>query len=157
MRAMGDKEGESVSVGPLMACAVVALMLLMGCLGCQGETVAPFDEGLTSVSEGPGAASEVWRGAVEYRENTVYGSANGYEPMLDLALSDDGSCAVTPLEGHADLVSDTGTWEDRGEVVVLRLSTGLVELRVVDGARLEGDASLFGIEGFDLIYFDLLA
>lgn len=154
MHAARNGERGLVSGRLRATCAVAALVLAMGCLGCRGE-LAPSGEVSGSALEESKADSEVWRGFVEYRENTVYGSANGYEPMLDLVLGDDGSCTVTPLEGHDDLPSDVGTWEDLGEVVMLHFDSGLIELRVIDSARLEGDASSFGIEGFDFVVFDL--
>lgn len=153
MQAVRNGERGLVAGRLRVTCAVAALVLAMGCLGCQGE-VAPSGEVSGSALEESEAGGEVWRGFVEYRENTVYGSANGYEPMLDLVLGDDGSCSVTPLEGHDDLLSDVGTWEDLGKAIMLRLGSGSVELHVVDGTRLEGDASSFGIDGFDSVVFD---
>lgn len=115
------------------------------------------EEGL-SPGSGEAAASAgpvgMWRGSVSYVRNTVYGSSGGVEPLLDVILEGDGTCSVVPLEEHPDLLSDSGTWEDLGEILVLSLGSGRIELEVVDGSRLEGDPSDFGVSGFDSVTFD---
>ena len=74
-----------------------------------------------------------WRGSVEITGQTVYGTAGGNEQMLDVILNDDGTCEVKPLEAHADLLTDTGTWEGTESDVTLTLSKGTtIKLTVVD-------------------------
>ena len=85
---------------------------------------------------------------------SVYGTTGGTEAMLDIFLNDDGSCEVKPLESHADLLSDSGTWEGTDSELTLHLSKGDVKLKVIDKATLEGTASDFDIADFDTITFD---
>lgn len=95
-----------------------------------------------------------WRGSVEITGQTVYGTAGGNEQMLDVILTDDGKCEVKPLEKHADLLTDTGTWEGTEKELTLHLSKGDIKLEVVDNASLKGNAADFGIADFDTINFD---
>ena len=96
-----------------------------------------------------------WRGSVEITGQTVYGTAGGNEQMLDVILNDDGTCEVKPLEAHADLLTDTGTWEGTESDVTLTLSKGTtIKLTVVDQATLTGNAADFGIADFGTINFD---
>ncbi|MBM6774563.1 hypothetical protein [Olsenella profusa] len=96
-----------------------------------------------------------WRGSVEITGTTVYGTAGGSEQMLDLQLNEDGTCEVTPLEAHADLPTDSGTWDGTESEITLHLDTaGDVTLTVVDDVTCEGDAHAFGIADFDTINFD---
>lgn len=75
--------------------------------------------------------------------------------MLDVNLKADGSCDVTPLEAHKDLLTDTGTWEGSETEAKLHLSSGKeITLTVVDSATLSGNAADFGIADFDTINFD---
>ena len=85
---------------------------------------------------------------------TVYGTAGGSEPMLDVNLSDDGTCEVKLLEAHADLLTDTGTWEGTKDDITLHLSSKDITLKVVDKNTLEGNAADFDIADFDTINFD---
>ncbi len=95
-----------------------------------------------------------WRGSVEMTGQTVYGTAGGFEQMLDVNLESDGSCTVVPLEAHADLLSDKGTWEGTADKVTLHLSSGDIELTVSGKNKLSGDAKAFTIADFDTIEFD---
>ncbi|MBQ9057554.1 MAG: hypothetical protein IJ125_00015 [Atopobiaceae bacterium] len=95
-----------------------------------------------------------WRGSVEITGQTVYGSAGGNEQMLDVNLEADGSCTVVPLEAHADLLNDEGTWTTDGSNITMTLGKGDVKLKIVDDATLEGAASDFDIADFDTIKFD---
>ena len=96
-----------------------------------------------------------WRGSVEMTGQTVYGTAGGNEQMLDVVLDKDGTCKVTPLAAHADLLTDTGTWKGTESEVTLTLSKGAtITLKVVDQATLSGNAADFGIADFDTINFD---
>ena len=92
---------------------------------------------------------------MEITGTTVYGTAGGSENMLDLNLAEDGTCTVEPLEAHADLPADSGTWEGTESEITLHLETaGDVVLTVTGSAKCEGDAHAFGIADFDTINFD---
>lgn len=154
-RRTGGKRGVVAALGPRMLLAVALLTCGATVAACSGlgmgaggssETDAPATEG----REG------TWRGSVTYVRDTVYGSSGGVEPMLDVTLAGDGTCAVEPLEAHSDLPSGDGTWEDLGDVVVLHLGSAEVELRAVEGGRLEGSASDFGVRGYESMGFDYL-
>ena len=68
---------------------------------------------------------------------------------------DDGTCTVEPLEAHADLLNDKGTWEGTADEVILHLEkAGDITLKVTGKANLEGDAHAFDIADFDVIQFD---
>lgn len=95
-----------------------------------------------------------WRGSVEVTGQTVYGTAGGNEPMLDVVFDDAGGVTVTPLEAHADLPSGSGTYEGTAESVTLHLESGDIVLTVVDNATMTGNAADFGIADFDVINFD---
>lgn len=139
----------------LMACA-----LAMPLVGCDGAATTG------SSSTGADAQSEQsdfdavdaywgkWRGSVEITGTTVYGTAGGTEPMLDVNLNEDGTCEVVPLEAHADLLSDEGTWDGTESEITLHLSSGDVVLTVVDKVTCEADAAAFDIADFDTIQFD---
>ena len=74
--------------------------------------------------------------------------------MLDVVFDDQGGVPVAPLEAHADLLTDSGTYEGTPESVTLHLSSGDITLTVVDSATMSGNAADFGIDGFDTINFD---
>lgn len=96
-----------------------------------------------------------WRGSVKMTGQTVYGTAGGFEPMLDVNISDDGNCTVVPLEAHADLLNDKGTWEGTADKLTLHLEkAGDIELTSSGKNSLEGDAHAFDIADFDTIQFD---
>lgn len=96
-----------------------------------------------------------WRGSVEMTGQTVYGTAGAFEQMLDVNLAEDGTCEVVPLEAHADLLNDKGTWEGTADKLTLHLEkAGDIELTVSGKANLEGDAHAFDIADFDTIQFD---
>ena len=96
-----------------------------------------------------------WRGSVEMTGQTIYGTAGGFEQMLDVNLAEDGTCEVVPLEAHADLLNDKGTWEGTADKLTLHLEkAGDIELTVSGKANLEGDAHAFDIADFDTIQFD---
>ena len=96
-----------------------------------------------------------WRGSVEMTGQTVYGTAGGFEQMLDVNLAEDGTCEVVPLEAHADLLNDKGTWEGTADKLTLHLEkAGDIELTSSGKNSLEGDAHAFDIADFDTIQFD---
>ena len=142
----------------LAGALVCALGLpLVGCSGTAGSGTA---------SEGDSAAQEQtsdfdaveaywgqWRGSVETTGESIYGSTSGNEQMLDVNLEQDGTCSVEPLEAHADLLTDEGTWEGTESEIVLHLSSGDITLSVVGSNALEGNAADFDIADFDTINF----
>ncbi|WP_455137785.1 hypothetical protein [Thermophilibacter sp.] len=141
------------------ALALAIGLPLVGCNGTSAEGGSAADG--TSASESQSADFDAveaywgqWRGSVATTETTIYGNAGGTEPMLDVNLGQDGSCTVEPLEAHADLPSDEGTWEGTESEVTLHLSGGDIVLTVVDQVTLEGNAADFGIADFDTIQFD---
>ena len=139
------------------ACALALGLPLAGCNG-SGEPASNGDAPAAEQSGGGFDAVEAywgqWRGSVEITGQTVYGTAGGTEQMLDVELNEDGTCEVVPLEAHADLLTDEGTWEGTEEEITLHLSSKDIVLTVVDGATLEGDAADFDIADFDTINFD---
>lgn len=114
-------------------------------------TESSSEEGILSEEEAVGQ----WRGSVEITGETIYGTAGGNEQMLDVYLNDDGTCSVEPLEAHADLLSDTGTWTISGDTITMTLDGGeTIDLTVVDAATLTANAADFDIADFDTITFD---
>lgn len=137
----------------------LACALSLPLAGCDGASTGG-DGGGSSESQGESfdavdAYWGKWRGSVMTTGETIYGNAQNTEPMLDVNLSQDGTCTVEPLEDHADLLTDSGTWDGTETEVTLHLDgVGDVTLSVVDSATLEGTASDFGIADFDTISFD---
>lgn len=141
----------------------LAMTLALPLAACGGTPAATGDDG---GSDAPAASEDggfdavdaywgQWRGSVEITGTTVYGTAGGSENMLDLNLAEDGTCTVEPLEAHADLPTDSGTWEGTESEITLHLETaGDVVLTVTGSAKCEGDAHAFGIADFDTIQFD---
>ena len=137
---------------PLVACGNAS----SGTSSNSGTTTATEQKSDTKTSDfdANGFYAGQWRGSVEMTGQTVYGTAGGFEQMLDVNLSDDGTCEVKPLEAHADLLTDTGTWEGTEDQITLHLSSKDITLKVVDKNTLEGNAADFGIADFDTINFD---
>lgn len=146
----------------LMACAVACAlaMPLVGCDGTAANGGSGTQSGGATQSEQTDGFDAVeaywgkWRGSVEITGTTVYGTAGGTEPMLDVELNEDGTCEVAPLESHADLLTDEGTWEGTESEITLHLSSGDIVLSVVDKVTCEADAAAFDIADFDKIQFD---
>ena len=140
-----------------------AAALVLALAACGGSA-APADGGSADAGSEPAAEASAetdysffagqWRGSVEVTGETVYGTAGGNEQMLDVVFDDQGGVQVTPLEAHADLLTDSGTYEGTAESVTLHLSSGDITLTVVDQATMQGNAADFGIDGFDTINFD---
>ena len=146
---------EALLMGAL-ACALS--MPLVGCGGTPasstGETTGTAAEEQSGDFDAVEAYWGQWRGSVETSGTSVYGTTGGTEGMLDVNLEKDGTCTVEPLEAHADLPSDEGTWDGTESEIVLHLnSSGDITLSVIDNVTLEGDASDFGIADFDTINF----
>ena len=147
----------------ILVVGALAAALALPLAACGGTPAATGDDGgsdapATSEDGGFDAVEAYWgqwRGSVEITGTTVYGTAGGSENMLDLNLNEDGTCTVEPLEAHADLPTDSGTWEGTESEITLHLETaGDVTLTVTGSAKCEGDAHAFGIADFDTINFD---
>lgn len=144
---------EVLIVGAL-ACA-----LSLPLMGCNSTPAASGNGGSSQEQSGDFDAVEAywgkWRGSVATTGNTVYGNTAAKEQMLDVNLEQDGTCTVVPMENHADLLTDSGSWEGTKTEITLHLdSAGDLTLSVIDSATLEADASIFGIADFDAIQFD---
>lgn len=150
----------------MLVMGALAMALSMPLVACGTSTTT--NSGSTAATEQKSDSSSTssdfdankfyagqWRGSVEMTGQTVYGTAGGFEAMLDVNLEDDGTCTVVPLEAHADLLNDKGTWEGTEDKLTLHLDTaGDIELTVTGKASLEGDAHAFDIADFDVIQFD---
>ena len=149
---------KNMKIAQLFGAAALVLTLA----ACGGGNAAPASDGGSSEPAPEATAAETdysffagqWRGSVEVTGETVYGTAGGNEQMLDVVFDDQGGVQVTPLEAHADLLTDSGTYEGTAESVTLHLSSGDITLTVVDQATMQGNAADFGIDGFDTINFD---
>lgn len=135
----------------------VALVLSLALVGCGGGSAQPAqqDGGSDAAIEqsDPEAMAQFqgqWRGSVEMTSNSPYGNQSGIEPMLDVFLNEDGTCEVKPLATHADLLTDSGTWEAADETgVTLHLSSGDIVLTAKNKDTLTAKAADFGIADFD--------
>lgn len=139
----------------------LSALLVLPLAACGGTSAASSGTASSSASQSQSSDFDAdsfyvgqWRGSVAVTGTSVYGTTGGTEAMLDIFLNDDGSCEVKPLESHADLLSDGGTWEGTDSELTLHLSKGDVKLKVIDKATLEGTASDFDIADFDTITFD---
>ena len=139
----------------------LSALLVLPLAACVGTSAASSGTASSSASQSQSSDFDAdsfyvgqWRGSVAVTGTSVYGTTGGTEAMLDIFLNDDGSCEVKPLESHADLLSDGGTWEGTDSELTLHLSKGDVKLKVIDKATLEGTASDFDIADFDTITFD---
>lgn len=142
--------------------AALACALCLPIVGCGGQPAkgdapakndAPAAEQSADFDANKAYAGQ-WHGSVAITGTSVYGTTGGSESMLDVYLEDDGTCSVEPVEAHADLLKDEGTWEGTPEQITLHLTDGDVVLTVVDDAVVEGQAADFGIADFDTISFD---
>lgn len=159
-------EGEFIMKKQIVTmAAAAALALSLGACGGTSSNSSSSTSNSTSTTQSQSSSSTSdfdanaqyvgqWRGSVEITGQTVYGNASGSEAMTDLIIKDDGTCELTPLESHADLLTDTGTWEGTEDKLTLHLSSKDIELTVVDNATLTGNAADFGISDFDTITFD---
>ena len=148
---------KNMKIAQLFGAAALVLTLA----ACGGNAPAPATDGGADAPEAAATADTdysffagQWRGSVEVTGETVYGTAGGNEQMLDVVFDDAGGVTVTPLEAHADLLTDSGTYEGTAESVTLHLGSGDITLTVVDSATMQGNAADFGIDGFDTINFD---
>lgn len=95
-----------------------------------------------------------WHGSVAITGTSVYGTTGGEEAMLDVYLNEDGTCTIEPVEAHADLLTDEGTWTSTDSEITLKVAKGDITLKIADKDKLEGTASDFDIADFDTINFD---
>lgn len=141
----------------VLATAVALALPVAGCSGTDATTGTTDGTTSTSSSDDFDAVEAYWgewRGSVETTGTSVYGTTGGSEHMLDINLAEDGTCTVEPVEAHADLPSDSGTWDGTESEIVLHLSGGDVTLTVTSATKVEGNAADFGIADFDTINFD---
>ena len=145
---------------------VAALAMPLAACGNSGSSTSTATKSETTTTQSSSSSSDSktkdasyyagqWRGSVEMTGQTVYGTAGGFEQMLDVNLAEDGTCEVVPLEAHADLLNDKGTWEGTAVKLTLHLEkAGDIELTSSGKNSLEGDAHAFDIADFDTIQFD---
>ncbi|MBR3384179.1 MAG: hypothetical protein IKG69_03075 [Atopobiaceae bacterium] len=148
---------KNMKIAQLFGAAALVLTLA----ACGGNAPAPATDGGADAPEAAATADTdysffagQWRGSVEVTGETVYGTAGGNEQMLDVIFADDGTVEVVPLEAHADLLTDSGTYEGTESEVTLHLSSGDITLTTVDNATMSGNAADFGIADFETINFD---
>ena len=96
-----------------------------------------------------------WVGGVEVTGDSPYGTTSGTETMVNVTPSDDGTVEVAPVSGHEDLLTGSGTWTGTESELTLTVDGKTIVLTVVDDITLTGNASDFGIDGFDEIKFVL--
>ena len=141
----------------VLVAGLLAATLCMPLAACGGSSTssASSSSSTTTSSTSTTSSSSSDSSSSEFDANKAYaGQCGGSEQMLDVNLSDDGTCEVKPLEAHADLLTDTGTWEGTEDQITLHLSSKDITLKVVDKNTLEGNAADFGIADFDTINFD---
>ena len=143
----------------LAVVSALALTLAFPLVGCSDSTTTDTASDTTTTSEESDfdaveAYWGQWHGYVEITGESIYGTTGGAESMLDIYLEEDGTCSVEPVDAHADLLTDEGTWEGTETEITLHLSSGDIVLTVVDSVTLEGDAADFDIADFDTIQFD---
>ena len=141
----------------VLAATMAISMPLVGCNATSSSTDSTSNSA-TSTSDDFDAVEAYWgqwRGAVETTGESVYGTEGGSEQMLDVFLEEDGSCTVEPLAAHADLLTDSGTWEGTEDSITLHLDTaGDITLTVLGSATAEANAADFDIADFDTITFE---
>lgn len=143
--------------------AAAALALPLAACGSSSTTSTTSTTGSTTSSSSSSSDFDAvefyvagyWRGSVETTGTSVYGNTSGSEPMVDVTPAEDGTVEVTPLEGHEDLLSGTGTWTGTEDALTIEIDGKTIELTVVDDSTLTADPADFGIDGFDELTFVL--
>lgn len=151
-------------VGAALAAVIAMPLTACGGSGSSTTSTSGSSSATTTTSSSSSSSSDFdanktyagqWRGSVKMTGQTVYGTAGGSEQMLDVNIEEDGTCTVVPLEKHADLLNDSGTWEGTEDALTLHLDkAGDIELKNAGKNTLEGDAHAFDIADFDTIQFD---
>ena len=145
----------------LIVAAACALALGLPLVGCNGSDAPASGGGDTPAAEQSGGDFDAveayygqWHGYVEITGETVYGTSGGVETMLDVYLEQDGSCTVEPVEAHADLLTDEGTWEATEGEITMHLSSKDIVMTITGEDKAEAAAADFDIADFDTILFD---
>ena len=138
----------------------LAVVLGLTIAGCGNTPASTTTDDTTTPTQGQSSEFDAvqeyygqWHGYVKTTGESVYGTAGGVEPMLDVYLEEDGSCSVEPTEAHADLLTDEGTWEAEEGKITMHLTDGDIVMTVTDDTA-EAAAADFGIADFDTILFD---
>lgn len=147
-------------VAVILSAVLAFLPALAGC-GSDSSSSQATPEATTEVESQESDFDAIatywgqWRGSVKVSGDSPYGTTSGFEQMLDVYLNTDGTCSIEPLESHADLLSDEGTWEGTETEIVLHLTSGDITITPSSETSLEADAAAFGVEGFDTLEFAL--
>ena len=138
---------------PLVACGNAS----SGTSSNSGTTTATEQKSDTKTSDfdANGFYAGQWRGSVEMTGQTVYGTAGGTEPMLDVFLNEDGTAETKPCKNHEDLLTATGTWTLDGDTVTLELDGKPITMKIENDNAMSADPTQFGIDGFDSMEFAL--
>ena len=138
---------------PLVACGNAS----SGTSSNSGTTTATEQKSDSKSSDfdANGFYAGQWRGSVETTGQTVYGTAGGTEPMLDVFLNEDGTAETKPCKNHEDLLTATGTWTLDGDTVTLELDGKSITMKIENDNAMSADPTQFGIDGFDSIDFAL--
>ncbi|WP_321971019.1 hypothetical protein [Paratractidigestivibacter sp.] len=144
--------------------AALAVALSMPLVACGGSSTSTSSTTSSTTSSSTSSSSSSfdansyyvgqWRGAVAITGTSVYGTTGGSEQMLDVIFAEDGTVSIEPLEAHADLLTDKGTWEGTEDEVTLHMTKGDIVLKANGKNALEGTASDFDIADFETINFD---
>lgn len=149
----------------VLAVAAALAMPLAACgnSGTTSTTDTKSDSAATQTTGSKSSSKEKdasyyagqWRGSVETTGQTVYGTAGGTEPMLDVFLNEDGTAETKPCKNHEDLLTATGTWTLDGDTVKLTLDGKDITMKIENDNAMSADPTQFGIDGFDSIDFAL--
>lgn len=143
----------------LLLVGALACALSLPLMGCGEASSTPENGGEVQPQDQSGDFDAVeayygqWHGYVDSTGQSVYGTMGGEEPMLDVYLNEDGTCSVEPVDAHADLLTDEGTWDGSEGQVVLHLTDGDITISVTGDDSAEANAADFGIDGFDTLDF----
>lgn len=143
-------------VAGAIACALLCPLAACGGSSSTSSTTTDSSSSAAASSsdfDAVGTYYGQWHGYVETTGESVYGTAGGVEPMLDVELAEDGTCTVEPTEAHSDLFTAEGTWEAVEGTITMHFDDRDIEM-TVDGETATADPTLFDIDGFDVISFD---
>ena len=102
----------------LVLAVVAALAMPLAACGNSGSSTGTDTKSETTTTQSSSSSSDSktkdasyyagqWRGSVETTGQTVYGTAGGTEPMLDVFLNEDGTAETKPCKNHEDLLTAT--------------------------------------------------